>query len=410
MVCWSLALALFVEYPSRRIPGILRELEIVVTTNLVAVLMFTLSVFLLKVLSISRVFVCVYLGTVIVLMLVNRYVVRLMLYVLRNSGWDTHSRILVGATQSTRRYLSEIAADRRLGVHVVGYVSQTDDLHGVPYLGTYRDIDQILKDYTPDGVVVGLRVTEQQTENIIRSCEKQGVSVELILDGLAFRIASSSVHHGNMVSSLYLSAIPHTPGSLLFKRVTDILISVCACTLLLPVFLLVATAIKMEDGGPVLFKQERVGLRGKKFWIYKFRSMCVDAEQKRLELIDKNEMSGPVFKLTDDPRVTKVGRFIRSFSIDELPQLFNVIIGSMSLVGPRPPLPTEVSQYVDEHRRRLSVKPGLTCLWQVSGRNNVDFDKWMDLDLNYIDNWSYLQDWKIMFQTIPAVLKRTGAR
>jgi lipopolysaccharide/colanic/teichoic acid biosynthesis glycosyltransferase len=159
----------------------------------------------------------------------------------------------------------------------------------------------------------------------------------------------------------------------------------------------------------VFFSQVRVGLRGKKFFMYKFRSMCVDAEKKRKELLHLNEMSGPVFKLKHDPRVTRVGRFIRRTSLDELPQLWNVLKGDMSLVGPRPNLPHEVDQYDYAHRRRLSVKPGLTCLWQISGRNNIDFDRWMDLDIAYIENWSYLNDLKIIVKTIPAVFKKTGA-
>lgn len=144
--------------------------------------------------------------------------------------------------------------------------------------------------------------------------------------------------------------------------------------------------------------------------MFKFRSMRVDAEGLKPSLLHMNEMSGPVFKLTHDPRVTRVGAVLRQTSIDELPQLVNVLLGSMSLVGPRPPLPSEVALYDDMHRRRLSVKPGLTCLWQIAGRNDIDFDRWMELDLAYIDNWSYLNDVKIMFRTIPAVLRRHGAR
>lgn len=423
LTSWSLALALFIEYPSRRVAGVIREVQTVLTCNVVGVAVFALSAFLFKVLDISRLFVCVYVTSVVVAMLMNRYVVRVLLYILRKSGWNTHTRILVGLSVSAKQYLAEVSADKRLGIQVVGYIADhaappefqvvrgpTHASFELPWLGSYQDIDDLLKQHPPDGVVVALRVTDKHTEKVIQACEKQGISVELLLDSLAFQIASSTIHHGSTISSLCLSAVRHTPGTLFIKRLTDIVLSLVTCILLSPVFAIVAISIKLEDGGPILFKQQRVGLRNRPFWIYKFRSMCVEAEQLRHGLSHLNEMSGPVFKLANDPRVTRVGRVIRSFSLDELPQLFNVLIGNMSIVGPRPPLPIEVSKYVDEHRRRLSVKPGLTCLWQVSGRSDVDFNQWMDLDLAYIDNWSYLQDWKIMMRTIPAVLKRTGAR
>jgi lipopolysaccharide/colanic/teichoic acid biosynthesis glycosyltransferase len=173
--------------------------------------------------------------------------------------------------------------------------------------------------------------------------------------------------------------------------------------------LVAAIAIRLESSGPVLFKQVRAGRNGRKFVMYKFRSMCTDAEKRLAELMHLNEMDGPVFKITHDPRITKVGRFIRKTSIDELPQLFNVLFGDMSLVGPRPPLPAEVAQYEGWQRRRLSVRPGITGMWQVSGRNAVDFARWMELDLEYIDRWSLWLDLQILFRTVPAVLMRSGA-
>jgi exopolysaccharide biosynthesis polyprenyl glycosylphosphotransferase len=176
-----------------------------------------------------------------------------------------------------------------------------------------------------------------------------------------------------------------------------------------PVMIAVAIIIKATSRGPVFFQQVRSGRNGRRFTMLKFRSMVLDAEQRQAQLMHLNEMSGPVFKIRNDPRVTKIGGFIRKTSIDELPQLLNILWGDMSLVGPRPPLPSEVEQYKPWQRRRLSVKPGLTGLWQVSGRNNVDFDEWMALDLRYIDNWSLWLDTKILLRTLPAVLFRAGA-
>ena len=176
-----------------------------------------------------------------------------------------------------------------------------------------------------------------------------------------------------------------------------------------PVILFAALCIKLTSPGSVLFKQQRVGLNGRSFTLYKFRTMIADAHERRREVDHLNEMNGPVFKMKGDPRVTPIGRVLRKFSLDELPQLWNVLKGDMSLVGPRPPIPEEVASYHRWHRRRLSMKPGLTCLWQISGRNEIDFDRWMQLDLQYIDNWSPGLDLKILLRTIPAVLSGRGA-
>lgn len=410
LTSWSFSLVLFAEYPNRASAWISQNVKIVVLTNIFAMLVFALCTFLFKIVIVSRLFVCLYFTCVILLMFMNRYAVRAVLYLLRKSGWDTNTRVVVGATSSAWQYVLEATRNKASGVRILGYIAEQPQLGNLVHLGNYDEIDEILKRLSPDGVVVALKMTHPEVERIIRACEKQGISVELLLDNFSFRATSSTVYHGTTISTLFLSAIPHTHPSLLIKRATDVVFSLAGLIVFSPLFVVVAIAIKLEDRGPVFFKQERAGLRNKIFWIYKFRSMRVDAEEVKKSLLHLNEMSGPVFKLTNDPRVTKVGKVIRSLSIDELPQLFNVLKGDMSLVGPRPPLPLEVLDYIDEHRRRLSVKPGLTCLWQVSGRNDIDFDQWMNLDLAYIDNWTYFQDWKIIFRTIPAVLKRTGAK
>jgi len=193
------------------------------------------------------------------------------------------------------------------------------------------------------------------------------------------------------------------------KRLFDILASAVALWLLSPVFPLVALAIKLSSRGPICFKQVRVGLNGKPFHMLKFRSMVADAERLRETLESHNEQCGPVFKIKRDPRITAVGRWMRRYSIDELPQLINVLRGEMSVVGPRPPVPSEVVQYEPWQRRRLSVRPGLTCIWQVSGRNQISFEQWMYMDLEYIDHWSLIRDFNLIFRTVPAVMTGRGA-
>ncbi|WP_231725896.1 sugar transferase [Chthonomonas calidirosea] len=193
------------------------------------------------------------------------------------------------------------------------------------------------------------------------------------------------------------------------KRIFDIVVALFALILFSPIMLLAALLIRLTSPGPIIFRQVRVGKGGRYFWCYKFRSMCVDAEQKKQQLLHLNEAKGPVFKMKRDPRVTPVGAILRKLSIDELPQLINVLKGDMSIVGPRPPLPSEVEQYDDYARQRLAVLPGLTCLWQVSGRSNISFERWVELDLLYIETMSFLTDVKILLQTIPAVLTGSGA-
>lgn len=194
-----------------------------------------------------------------------------------------------------------------------------------------------------------------------------------------------------------------------FKRLLDIICSGLALIVLSPVFLITAIAIKAEDPGPVVFTQERVGRYGKTFKMYKFRSMCTNAEEMKKELEERNEANGPVFKIKDDPRITKVGKFIRKYSIDELMQLVNVFKGEMSIVGPRPALLDEVKQYDIVSKKRLLVKPGLSCYWQISGRSNIGFDQWMQLDIKYINEMSFWTDIKIIILTIPAIFRGDGA-
>jgi exopolysaccharide biosynthesis polyprenyl glycosylphosphotransferase len=204
----------------------------------------------------------------------------------------------------------------------------------------------------------------------------------------------------------------HTPtneAALFIKRVIDVVVSATALLVLSPLLLLTALTIRLESAGPALFSQERIGKMGRRFRLLKFRSMVSNADEQRDALRAHNEMDGPMFKMRRDPRVTRVGRLIRKTSIDELPQLINVLRGEMSLVGPRPSLPEEVRQFKPWQRRRLSMKPGITCIWQVSGRNKVDFERWMELDLEYIDHWSLWLDLKILAKTVPVVVFGIGA-
>jgi exopolysaccharide biosynthesis polyprenyl glycosylphosphotransferase len=247
-------------------------------------------------------------------------------------------------------------------------------------------------------------------QRAVQICERFGVP--FALPTLPFRLERAlPMGDGGAAADGYLHFLcyPYRPAQMAAKRLFDIVTAVVALWLLLPLFAVVVAAIRLTSRGPIFFKQVRVGLHGKPFHMLKFRSMVVDAEALQARLAAQNEMTGPVFKMKHDPRITRVGRFIRKYSIDELPQLVNVLRGDMSLVGPRPPLPSEVARYQAWQRRRLSVRPGLTCIWQVSGRNQISFEEWMYLDMRYIDNWSLSQDLQLIFRTVPVVLTGRGA-
>jgi exopolysaccharide biosynthesis polyprenyl glycosylphosphotransferase len=313
--------------------------------------------------------------------------------------------ILVGTEAETAEMRKELRAKPEEGMVVLAEMDlNTESLDGLANL---------LHEHSVNGVILNAKHNDfKQVEGAIHTCELEGVEVWLVTDFFKPQISRSSFDdfHGRPV--LVFRTAPEASWQSVLKQVIDFVLALVVVILLAPFFVLVALIIKLSSPGPILFRQQRAGLNGQPFTIFKFRTMETNAEQRKHELATMNEMSGPVFKIKNDPRVTSVGRFLRKFSIDEFPQLFNVLRGEMSLVGPRP-LPVEEVKRFDDlaHRRRLSVKPGLTCLWQVSGRNNVsDFRDWVRLDLEYIDNWSLWLDFKIMWRTIPIVLVGTGAR
>jgi exopolysaccharide biosynthesis polyprenyl glycosylphosphotransferase len=312
--------------------------------------------------------------------------------------------ILAGAVADTRRLLDDMGK-RMEELEVVGEF----DLNTSPI----AELVAALHEHAINAVVIAARQTLfDRVERAIRACELEGIECWLLADFFETQISETSLDRFYGRPVLVFRCGTGTSWPRLVKELLDLAGAMVAVVLLSPIMLAAAIAIKMTSPGPVLFRQERAGLNGKPFVMYKFRSMVTNAEQLKLELARLNEMSGPVFKVTDDPRVTKVGRVLRKRSIDEFPQLFNVLRLEMSLVGPRP-LPLEEVRRFDDlsHRRRLSVRPGLTCTWQVSGRNDVkEFKDWVRMDLEYIDKWSLWLDTKILARTIWVVLLGTGAR
>ena len=280
-----------------------------------------------------------------------------------------------------------------------------------PLLGSAEELLEVLERIPVSEVYLAERVIQRgdEMQRLVDRLEEVGMPFAIPVHSLRFQRAT-------LLSKAYVSdgylhylTTESRPVQWAIKRLSDIVLASVALLLLSPLLLSVAIAIRLSSPGPVLFRQTRVGLHGAHFQFLKFRSMVVNAEALKRDLLERNEQTGPVFKMQRDPRVTPVGRFIRKFSIDELPQLINVVRGDMTIVGPRPPIPSEVAQYRPWQRRRLSVRPGLTCYWQVGGRNQIGFDEWMLLDLRYIDNWTLLKDLALILRTVPVVLLGKGA-
>ena len=276
-----------------------------------------------------------------------------------------------------------------------------------------QELVDLLHVHSANGVLISAKHTFfGQIEKAIQACELEGVEAWLLADFFNTQVSQTTFDDFNGRPMLVFRSTPEDSWQKLAKHAIDVVGAMAFLVLWSPVFIGVALAIRLTSPGPILFRQRRAGLNGKPFTMLKFRSMVTNAEQRKAELQALNEMEGPVFKLTNDPRITPIGRILRRYSIDEWPQMVNVLLGDMSLVGPRP-LPLDEVQRFDDlaHRRRLSVKPGLTCLWQVNGRNEVtDFKDWVRLDLEYIDTWSLWLDIKILFRTVPVVIMGTGAK
>ena len=313
--------------------------------------------------------------------------------------------ILVGTPDETARIEAELRTKSAEEVEIVARV----DLGTAPL----QTLVELLHEHAVNGVILTAQhASFEQVEAAIRACELEGVEAWLVANFFKAQLSRTSFDDFYGWPVLVFRSTPESSWPRVIKQLMDTVGSFVLLILLSWMFALIALLIKFTSPGPVLFRQRRSGINGRPFTIYKFRTMVTNAEQLKHELAAMNEMSGPVFKVTNDPRVTPIGKFLRKYSLDEFPQLFNVLRGEMSLVGPRPLPVDEVKRFNDlAHRRRLSVKPGLTCLWQISGRNNVsDFKEWVRLDLEYIDNWSLWLDLKILWRTVPIVLSGAGAR
>ena len=322
--------------------------------------------------------------------------------------------VIVIGTDAMGRMTGE-DVEKKARRRVLGYLFFPDEKRPTvlrpPFLGTSVDLESILRTTPVSEVYVAGDTLKHASamQAAIRVCEKFGIPFAVPASPFRFDRARPMARQATSDGYLHYVTVDAKPYQMALKRLFDIASSAAALFFLTPLFLGVAAAIKLGSKGPIFFKQVRAGIHGKPFYMMKFRSMVVNAEELKAKLEKMNEQSGPVFKMRNDPRVTGIGRFIRKYSIDELPQLLNVLRGDMSIVGPRPCLPGEAAKYEPWQVRRLSVRPGLTCIWQVSGRNQISFEQWMYLDMQYIDHWSLIQDFNLIFKTVPVVLTGRGA-
>lgn len=432
-------------------------LDVARATILLAVVVFT-ALFWLKLPNVSRLFIVLLLAAQGAVTLASRLALRAVFRWARSRGYNARFVLIVGAGPEAERFANRIESRPELGLRVLGHLTVSpaavaaaeatavaaraapridpapgrpdpDAAHpdpspghpdpdpppattprpftpSRPILGEVEAIEQLLHEHVVDEVAICLPPAAWPiVEPITRLCEEEGKIVRIPLDRANLTLPGGRLEDFDGTPLLSLLYGPDRALGLVLKRLLDILGASLALVVLSPLLLGIAAAVRLREGPPVLFRQTRVGLHGRPFVLYKFRTMIPDAEERLAELLAANEIDGHAFKLSNDPRLTRTGRLLRKTSLDELPQFWNVLRGEMSIVGPRPPLPREVESYDLWHRRRLSMKPGITGLWQVSARREEDFDRWVELDLAYIDRWSLWLDLTIMVRTIPAMLQ-----
>ncbi|MCK5146647.1 sugar transferase [bacterium] len=388
----------------------------IIRTGLLSILFLGSGVFLLKLTQASRLYVGIFAATALFFLAIEKAIWRWLLDYSFRQGYNLVHLLIVGTGKRAQDFVDVVRAHSNWGLEIVGLIDDDPKLLGkkignYDVIGRISDIPRIIREHVIDQVVfVVPRLWLNRIEDAIYYCEREGITTSVSVD--LYKPKLAKLHQSDFagVPLIVYQTSMAKEWQLYLKRILDVTIALCAILFLSPLLLCMAILIPLTSKGPLLFRQVRSGLNGRKFTLYKFRSMFLGSEMKLKGLAKQNEMDGPVFKMKSDPRITSLGRFMRRLSIDELPQLFNVLKGDMSLVGPRPPIPTEVEMYESWQRRRLSMKPGLTCIWQVSGRNNINFETWMEMDLQYIDSFSLWLDLKILVRTFFVVLTGYGAQ
>ncbi len=398
-------------YRTRPIPTILKS------TFRLAVgggLLFVVWLMVSRHLGYGRVFLISLIVIDFILLVGLRLTVLGFLHYHRKRGRNQQTALIVGTGDLARKLVRDINESPQWGIKILGLIEPQGVTHlrrywDIPVRGSLGDMPSIIKATQVDFVVFALSPNQLSgIHEAIGLCEELGARAYLMVDFFVPQFGRRELQTFLEKPAVCYETTRHDGWALAVKGIVDRVGAAIGLAAISPILLMIAAAIKLTSRGPVFFRQERCGLNGRRFEMLKFRTMVQDADKLKVRLAAQNEMDGPAFKIKNDPRVTAIGKILRKTSLDELPQLINVIRGEMSLIGPRPPLPEEVTRYDHWHRRRLSIPPGMTCLWQVGERNHSKFDDWVKQDLEYIDNWSPLLDMRIMVKTISTVLRGTG--
>ena len=414
-VIWVIIFTKQNAYSYQRFTSLNKEIKIVIKTTFLGMLAFFALNFLFRFGYIPRSYIIIFAGVNFLSLCLEKVALFYIANVVRGRGANRKKLLVVGTGKRAENFIKTVEDNLSWGLDIVGLLSGDKskvglDFYGHRVIGGNDETENVLHQNPVDEVIICVSTKRfDQIRDILECCEREGVQVRLNSDffgKLAKRVRVDHIYGLPIISFI---STPDNEWALYIKRLMDILISGILLVILSPLFLIISILIKITSKGPVFYQWNVVGLNKKPFKSWKFRTMIPQADEIKPELEVQNIMKGPVFKLKDDPRITKIGKILRKFSLDELPQLWSVFKGDMSLVGPRPAGPHELKRYESWHRRKLSIKPGITCLWQVSGRNKIDdFDEWVKLDLKYIENWSLWLDLKILLKTIPAVLRGTG--
>lgn len=419
LVGWFLVFTKLVHYDANRVTTLKSQALEIVRAVTVTSLLLLLAGAMFYIQMVTPMVVSLFWVITTLVLIGSRVLLRVFLRTWRRAGRNRRHIVFIGGTDKALGLANRIEGRPELGYEIVGFLF--GDAEREPKkkmiaekwgdLGEASQLREVLKKGVVDEVMVCLPLRRNFSVvcEIVQLCQELGVVVRLIPETLDLKVlAKAQVEEfdGDQVVTFFRENLIF---QLMLKRLFDVVGSVALLILLSPLLVATALLVRLTSPGPVFFAQDRIGMNKRVFRLLKFRSMVVDAEERKKDLAHLNEVDGPVFKIKQDPRVTPVGKVIRKLSIDELPQLINVMLGEMSLVGPRPPLPSEVDLYDWTDRKRLSIRPGITCLWQVSGRNELSFQEWMELDRAYIDNWSTWLDMKILLRTIPVVLFGKGA-